>query len=69
MKIKLLILSLLFGLLYNTAKGAEYQITESDAIDIACREINKTAVNCYILQEKTETSVWTVFVDAEPMKG
>ena len=54
---------------YSSAFAQQfYSVSREDALSIVQREFHGRDVDYYILQENTRAT-WTIFVDAEPMKG
>ena len=51
-----------------TATAQAYNVSQSDALEIAQRQFTGRDVDYFLLQDNSQT-VWTLFVDAEPMKG
>lgn len=69
MKTKIKFLSLFICCLLSTTVFAqEYGITKPEALSIAKRQFQGKDVDYFILED-TNSAYWTIFVDAEPMKG
>ncbi len=71
MKSKLFFLSLAicgFFSLQASAINLVLPVSKSDALSIAKRQFQNSDVDYYLLEDDSETE-WTIFVDAEPMKG
>lgn len=59
---------MLFCLISTAASALAYSVSEADALSIAQRQFEGRDVDYFILQDNSQT-VWSIFVDAEPMKG
>lgn len=69
MKAKLMLLGLLMCFIFSsTAFAQTNSVSEDDALAIAQRQFQGMDVDYFILQDDNQNA-WTVFVDAEPMKG
>lgn len=69
MRAKLTLLCLLMSCVLSTAVGAQFQlVTKEEALEIAKQEFSGRDVDYFILDDNGSTT-WTIFVDAEPMKG
>lgn len=55
-------------ILPSTALAQTYSVSQADALTIAQRQFQGRDVDYFILQNDNQ-SEWTIFVDAEPMKG
>ncbi|MBD5248212.1 MAG: hypothetical protein HDS54_08660 [Barnesiella sp.] len=49
-------------------KAADLVVSESDALGIARRQFHRQDVD-YLIHRDSTSAYWTIFVDAEPMKG
>lgn len=69
MRTKITLLSLLLCYLFSAkAIVGGYTITKEMALEAAKKQFQGLDVDYYILQDDNQTE-WTIFVDAEPMKG
>lgn len=69
MKVKFTLLGLLMCCLFSSAALAQTNsVSKADALAIAQRQFQGRDVDYFILQDNNPTA-WTIFVDAEPMKG
>lgn len=68
MKTKIAFLSLLMCCFCATAFAQSHSVSKTDALSIVRRQFLWRDVDYFILQDNSQT-VWTIFVDAEPMKG
>jgi len=69
MKAKFMLLGLLMCCLFSSAALAQTNsVSKADALAIAQRQFQGRDVDYFILQDNNLTA-WTIFVDAEPMKG
>lgn len=69
MKAKLMLLGLLMSCIFSsTAFAQTNSVSKNDALAIAQRQFQGKDVDYFILQDNNQTA-WTIFVDAEPMKG
>ena len=69
MKQLLLCVGLIMNCLFSTVSFAQTQnVSQRDALAIAQRQFAGKDVDYYILSNSSST-VWNIFVDAEPMKG
>ncbi|MDE5871870.1 MAG: PepSY domain-containing protein [Muribaculaceae bacterium] len=69
MKTKIKLLCLLVCSMFSvTSFAALHIVTQAEALIIAQRQFQGKDVDYFILQDNS-TTAWTVFVDAEPMKG
>ncbi len=70
MKEKSLLLWLFLCCLFSTTiQGQNFIVTQRDALEAAQREFQGKDVDYYLMGKSSTLSVWTIFVDAEPMKG
>ena len=69
MRAKLTLLSLLMCCILSSAAFAQtHSVSKAEALTIAQRQFQGKDVDYFILQDNSQTA-WTIFVDAEPMKG
>lgn len=68
MRAKIVLLGLLIGCLCTTAFAQSHSVSKAEALSIAQRQFHGKDVDYFILQDNN-AKVWTIFVDAEPMKG
>lgn len=69
MKAKIKLFCLIICCLFSSAGFATtYGVTMPEALSIAQRQFQGKDVDYYILED-TNSSYWTIFVDADPMKG
>lgn len=69
MKAKLMLLGLLMCCIFSsTAFAQTNSVSKDDALAIAQRQFQGKDVDYFILQDNSQNA-WTIFVDAEPMKG
>lgn len=69
MRAKLILISLMICYIISPAAIAQTcRVTQAEALTIAQRQFQGKDVDYFILQDKHPTT-WTIFVDAEPMKG
>lgn len=69
MKVKITLLCLLMCCFFSsTALALTFSVHKTSALMIAQRQFQGRDVDYFILQDNNQTE-WTIFVDAEPMKG
>lgn len=69
MRAKLTLLSLLMCCIFSSAALAQIRsVSKEGALAIVQRQFQGKDVDYFILQDNSQTA-WTIFVDAEPMKG
>lgn len=68
MKAKIVLLGLLIGCFCTTAFAQSHSVSKAEALSIAQRQFQGKDVDYFILQDNSPKE-WTIFVDAEPMKG
>lgn len=69
MRAKHTLLSLLMCCILSSAAFAQtHSVSKAEALTIAQRQFQGRDVDYFILQDNSQTA-WTIFVDAEPMKG
>ena len=69
MRAKLTLLSLLMCCIFSSAALAQVRsVSKEGALAIVQRQFQGKDVDYFILQDNSQTA-WTIFVDAEPMKG
>lgn len=69
MRAKLTLLSLLMCCILSSAAFAQtHSVSKAEALTIVQRQFQGKDVDYFILQDNSQTA-WTIFVDAEPMKG
>lgn len=70
MKAKITLLCLLMCCILSSTALAQTQhsVSKAEALTIAQRQFQGRDVDYFILQDNNQTA-WTIFVDAEPMKG
>lgn len=69
MKAKFIFLSLLIYCVFSsTALAQTHSVSTAEALAIAQRQFQGNDVDYFILQDNDQKA-WTIFVDAEPMKG
>lgn len=69
MKAKIMLIGLLMCCLFSSAAIAQTNsVSKADALKIAQRQFQGRDVDYFIQQDNNQTA-WTIFVDAEPMKG
>lgn len=69
MRAKLTFLCLLMSCVLSSAVAAQFQlVTRDEALEIAKQEFSGRDVD-YFIRDDNNSTTWTIFVDAEPMKG
>lgn len=69
MKVKFTSLFLILGILLPAIASAQrISVTQADALEIAKRQFQGQDVD-YLIRDNDHPTDWTIFVDAEPMKG